>query len=1216
MIKKTYALLLLAGLMLLARTGMAQLSSYSFAQSAGTYTAITGGTVLGTTANDEEVFNNSTSGGSAPVSGTGFSIGFSFIYNGQSFDKFAVATNGYIVLGTGTFDIDNYSGGVIANTTVDGFANLISAFDQDLEGQTNAELRYQTIGSAPNRTLVVQWKNYKRWIGTTPMNFNFQVRLNETSNTVSIVYGTMSTIDDYDAQVGLRGATNADFNIRQTSGSWATTTAGTTNEDYCTLTSTAFPASGQTYTWTPPSCFAPPLVTITAITQTTAIIGWTAPSPAPSGGYQYEVRSSGAPGSGATGLAASGTVTSAVTSVPVTALTAGTSYSVYVKSDCGGSQSTWSPAYVFGTQLNCSTAIPLTCGVNTTANFTGNGVYDPVVGGCGYATPGKEILYQYTPGVTGTYVLSVSSATGGYVDYFYKAATTCDNTGWNCIDDINGPATATVSLTAGTSYYFLLDAEDITAMSQTFQLQCMCTGTPATGTATASVSSACANTPFTLNATGYATGSGVTYQWQISPAGAGTFTNISGATTVPYTVSGQGAASDYRLVVNCANGSTSANSNAVSITQSAASLCYCTSNLGGSGTSIDTLQILTTTLNNATPGNATGNYTLYPASGSTTAILQQATSYSLHAAYGGSAIGSLWIDYNHSGTYEATEWVQINTSGTSATVSFTVPVTALTGVTGMRIRSRAVNNTNDANSACSNFGSGETEDYHITINASSACTGTPTAGTATASTGAACVAAPFTLNASGYTTGATGITFQWQSSPAGAGTFTDITGATTVPYTVTSQTVATDYRLVVKCTPSNLSANTNTVSVTQNAPINCYCVPTYIDGCADGDDIDTFTLVGAQSTSFNDLGTGCSTNAYDDRTAQPAVKLAPGSTYSGTISCEYGDQANQDGDSENAKFWIDFNDNGIFESADSVGVVTGIASSVTPYSIHIPSGATLGIHRMRVRLAYNEDTATLDACSEYDYGETHDYKVEILCAGLTVNLGPDTLLCNGASIGLDAGNPGATYTWSNGTTAQSNAVTAAGTYWVKVDAGGCSATDTVVVTTGVSPVAGSVNATNNSPSFIFTAAGFVGANSYSWSFGDNGTGTGGTVNHVYTANGTYTVTVVATNDCGTATATTTVTVGGVSVGTVPVSADQLKLYPNPASGLVTIDNLSTLSMQSLTVTNTLGAVVLQKEQLHKAKETLDVSRLAAGVYTVRIRTDKGTVVRQLQVLPH
>lgn len=45
----------------------------------------------------------------------------------------------------------------------------------------------------------------------------------------------------------------------------------------------------------------------------------------------------------------------------------------------------------------------------------------------------------------------------------------------------------------------------------------------------------------------------------------------------------------------------------------------------------------------------------------------------------------------------------------------------------------------------------------------------------------------------------TGGEYQWQSSPAGANTWTDITGATTIPYTTDNLTASTDFRLVVKC---------------------------------------------------------------------------------------------------------------------------------------------------------------------------------------------------------------------------------------------------------------------------------------------------------------------------------------------------------------------------------------------------------------------------------
>lgn len=105
-----------------------------------------------------------------------------------------------------------------------------------------------------------------------------------------------------------------------------------------------------------PSCLTPSITATTSIAATTATINWSAPSPAPSNGYQWEVRTSGAGGSGATGLAASGTVGAGVLTASATGLTANTAYTVYVRSDCGGSGfSTWASGGAFTTQVLVAT---------------------------------------------------------------------------------------------------------------------------------------------------------------------------------------------------------------------------------------------------------------------------------------------------------------------------------------------------------------------------------------------------------------------------------------------------------------------------------------------------------------------------------------------------------------------------------------------------------------------------------------------------------------------------------------------------------------------------------------------------------------------------------------------------------------------------------------------------------------------------------------------
>ncbi len=121
----------------------------------------------------------------------------------------------------------------------------------------------------------------------------------------------------------------------------------------------------------------------------------------------------------------------------------------------------------------CSSPTTASCGTSYTATVSGSGLYSP--GSCGFSTPGGEKVYSFTAPTTGVYTLQVTSTSAtGYIDYFYKAASGgCSGTGWTCILDIFSPTTATIgTLTAGTTYYILLDAETTSSVTHTFQINC------------------------------------------------------------------------------------------------------------------------------------------------------------------------------------------------------------------------------------------------------------------------------------------------------------------------------------------------------------------------------------------------------------------------------------------------------------------------------------------------------------------------------------------------------------------------------------------------------------------------------------------------------------------------------------------------------------------------------------------------------------------------
>jgi len=216
-------------------------NQYSFSQSSGTYTPISGGTVhfTGTGTNlDDQTYS--------------VTLPFTFTFNGTAYTQVYVSANGYVSFGS--TDPGTGTRSAISSST-SGFG-IAAAYSKDLSGTTAAsttcELRSQTLGSSPNRTFVAQWTNMSSY-NTSTQNMNFQVRLNETTNTVDFVYGTMTATSSTTAQVGLRGTTNATYFTRSTSTDWTATTSGASNSSTVTLSSTVAPASGYTFTFTPPS---------------------------------------------------------------------------------------------------------------------------------------------------------------------------------------------------------------------------------------------------------------------------------------------------------------------------------------------------------------------------------------------------------------------------------------------------------------------------------------------------------------------------------------------------------------------------------------------------------------------------------------------------------------------------------------------------------------------------------------------------------------------------------------------------------------------------------------------------------------------------------------------------------------------------------------------------------------------------------------------------
>jgi hypothetical protein len=139
------------------------------------------------------------------------------------------------------------------------------------------EVRWEVVGSAPNREFVIQFKNWRTAYSSSTTDvayINFQFRLLETTNQVKVVYGPngyaigASTFSGT-RQIGLRGATATDFKTRTntTSQLFTASTSGTANSStqaYNTTVATpGMPINGLTYTWTPPvPCSGTPVASV------------------------------------------------------------------------------------------------------------------------------------------------------------------------------------------------------------------------------------------------------------------------------------------------------------------------------------------------------------------------------------------------------------------------------------------------------------------------------------------------------------------------------------------------------------------------------------------------------------------------------------------------------------------------------------------------------------------------------------------------------------------------------------------------------------------------------------------------------------------------------------------------------------------------------------------------------------------------------------------
>jgi hypothetical protein len=248
------------------------------------YAEITGGTVIGNESTDDQRFTDpavplGTNGASS--TGPGFPLGFSFNFNGATFDRVAINANGWISLGQSSLGTSAVNIGStvtyqplssIMTITPSQLTNRISAFGADIIAQSGSSIRLLTSGTAPYRKFTIQWHNYRR-IGSLGESLNFQIRLGETYNGVTILFGPCTIgINSYyiNPQIGLRGPDFTDYANRTTMTNWSATTLGLTNAAICLCTPTVSPTNGLQITYNYPIDWGWDMAALSIYTQNTS----------------------------------------------------------------------------------------------------------------------------------------------------------------------------------------------------------------------------------------------------------------------------------------------------------------------------------------------------------------------------------------------------------------------------------------------------------------------------------------------------------------------------------------------------------------------------------------------------------------------------------------------------------------------------------------------------------------------------------------------------------------------------------------------------------------------------------------------------------------------------------------------------------------------------------------------------------------------------------
>ena len=442
----------------------------------------------------------------------------------------------------------------------------------------------------------------------------------------------------------------------------------------------------------------------------------------------------------------------------------------------------------------------------------------------------------------------------------YQSVTTTSNTA-----STTTPANTQSTFPASGRYYLFTPAS--------------CAGTPSPGNTLASANPVCSGSALTLSMSTPPSSIGITYRWQTSPDGS-TWTNVAGAAGNNVTLSANPTvATYYRCRVTCSASGLNGFSTPLLV-----NVVNCYNMQNGSLSNVCSARFYDSGGLAAAYANAESyTLTIYPTPGNLLRV--QFNSFVTESGYDYLSI------YNGNSTAAP---LLLNTSG--STVPGTYTSSAVDGSLTFRF-------TSDLSITYAGW------DALLSCVSLPVCSGTPTAGTISGTSGL-CAGGTTTLTASGFSSGVSGLSFQWEESDDNgvADPWANVvggSGANTNSYTSPALSVSRYYRMRVTCSNGGGTATTSGYLVTANPlpivaiaanPGTTICGPGAINLSASGADTYNWspasglnattgasvTATLSSSTSYTVVGTITATGCT--ATQSVSLNLLPGYSVNATAN--------------------------------------------------------------------------------------------------------------------------------------------------------------------------------------------------------------------------------------------------------------------------------------------------------------------------------------------